>query len=83
MCLCRRRCARSRPNLVNTAVEIVKASSLLSAIGVGELLLTTQEIIGRSFKTMEFYALAGGLYLAINLVIATGGSWLERRYRLR
>jgi polar amino acid transport system permease protein len=71
------------PNLVNTAVEIVKASSLLSAIGVGELLLTTQEIIGRSFKTMEFYALAGGLYLAINLVIATGGSWLERRYRLR
>jgi polar amino acid transport system permease protein len=71
------------PNLVNTAVEIVKASSLLSAIGVGELLLTTQEIIGRSFKTMEFYALAGGLYLAINLVIATGGAWLERRYRLR
>ena len=71
------------PNLVNTAVEIVKASSLLSAIGVGELLLTTQEIIGHSFKTMEFYALAGGLYLAINLVIAMGGSWLERRYRLR
>ncbi|MCP4306237.1 MAG: amino acid ABC transporter permease, partial [bacterium] len=30
------------PNFVNTAVEIVKASSLLSAIGVGELLLTTQ-----------------------------------------
>jgi polar amino acid transport system permease protein len=71
------------PNLVNTAVEIVKASSLLSAIGVGELLLTTQEIIGRSFKTMEFYALAGGLYLAINLIIAMGGSWLERRFRLR
>ena len=47
------------PNFVNTAVEIVKASSLLSAIGVGELLLTTQEIIGRTFKTMEFYALAG------------------------
>ena len=61
------------PNFVNTAVEIVKASSLLSAIGVGELLLTTQEIIGRTFKTMEFYALAGGLYLLINLTIGTGG----------
>ena len=47
------------PNFVNTAVEIVKASSLLSAIGVGELLLTTQEVIGRTFMTMEFYALAG------------------------
>ena len=71
------------PNFVNTAVEIVKASSLLSAIGVGELLLTTQEIIGRSFKTMEFYAVAGGLYLLINLTIGAGGWWVERRFRLR
>ena len=70
------------PNFVNTAVEIVKASSLLSAIGVGELLLTTQEVIGRTFKTMEFYALAGGLYLLINLGIGTGGAWLERRFRI-
>jgi polar amino acid transport system permease protein len=67
------------PNFVNTAVEIVKASSLLSAIGVGELLLTTQEIIGRTFQTMEFYALAGALYLVINLSISAGGGWIERR----
>lgn len=71
------------PNFVNTAVEIVKASSLLSAIGVGELLLTTQEVIGRSFKTMEFYAIAGGLYLVVNLTIGAGGWWIERRFRLR
>jgi polar amino acid transport system permease protein len=70
------------PNLVNTAVEIVKASSLLSAIGVGELLLTTQEIIGRSFLTMQFYALAGLLYLAVNLSVSAGGWWLERRFRI-
>jgi len=69
------------PNFVNTAVEIVKASSLLSAIGVGELLLTTQEIIGRTFMTMEFYALVGALYLAVNLAIGAGGSWVERRFR--
>jgi polar amino acid transport system permease protein len=71
------------PNFVNTAVEIVKASSLLSAIGVGELLLTTQEIIGRSFKTMQFYALAGGLYLIVNLCIGAGGAWVERQFRAR
>jgi polar amino acid transport system permease protein len=70
------------PNFINTAVEIVKASSLLSAIGVGELLLTTQEIIGRSFMTMEFYALAGLLYLLANLAIGAGGWWLERRFRI-
>lgn len=71
------------PNFVNTAVEIVKGSSLLSAIGVGELLLTTQEVIGRSFKTMEFYAICGALYLVINLAIGSGGAWLERRFQIR
>jgi polar amino acid transport system permease protein len=71
------------PNFVNTAVEIVKASSLLSAIGVGELLLTTQEIIGRTFQTMEFYALAGFLYLIVNLFIGGIGSLVEHRFRLR
>ena len=71
------------PNFVNTAVEIVKASSLLSAIGVAELLLTTQEIVGRTFMTMEFYALAGALYLAVNLTIGAGGWWVERRFRAR
>jgi polar amino acid transport system permease protein len=71
------------PNFVNTAVEIVKASSLLSAIGVGELLLTTQEVIGRSYLTMEFYALCGLLYLLLNLGIGAGGWWLERRFRIQ
>ncbi|MCP4380523.1 MAG: amino acid ABC transporter permease [Hyphomicrobiales bacterium] len=71
------------PNFVNTAVEIVKASSLLSAIGVGELLLTTQEVIGRTFQTMEFYALAGALYLVVNLTIAAGGWWIERKVQAR
>ena len=47
------------PVWVNTATEIVKASTLLSVIGVGELLLKTQEIIGRNFLTLEFYVLAG------------------------
>jgi polar amino acid transport system permease protein len=64
-------------------VEIVKASSLLSAIGVAELLLTTQEIVGRTFMTMEFYALAGALYMAVNLSISAGGLWMERRFRAR
>jgi polar amino acid transport system permease protein len=71
------------PNFVNTAVEIVKASSLLAAIGVHELLLTTQEVIGRSYLTMEFYAVCGLLYLLLNLSIGAGGSWLERRFRIQ
>lgn len=37
------------PAWVNTAAEMVKASTLLSIIGVGELLLRTQEVISRTF----------------------------------
>ena len=39
------------PVWVNTGAELVKASTLLSVIGTGELLLRTQEIVGRNFMT--------------------------------
>ena len=43
------------PAWVNTAAEMVKASTLLSVIGVAELLLRTQEIISRNFMSLQFY----------------------------
>jgi polar amino acid transport system permease protein len=71
------------PPWVNTCVEMVKASTLLSVIGTGELLLRTQEIIGRNFLTLQFYLLAGGLYLVINFAIEQAGKALERRVAYR
>ena len=43
------------PVWINTGTELVKATTLLSVIGVGELLLKTQETVGRNFMTLEFY----------------------------
>ena len=71
------------PPWINTCVEMVKASTLLSVIGVGELLLRTQEIIGRNFLTLQFYLLAGALYLVINFAIEQAGKALERRVAFR
>jgi polar amino acid transport system permease protein len=71
------------PPWINTCVEMVKASTLLSVIGTGELLLRTQEIIGRNFLTLQFYLLAGALYLAINFAIEQAGKALERRVAFR
>ena len=70
------------PVWINTAVEIVKASTLLSIIGVGELLLKTQEIIGRNFLTLEFYTFAGLLYFLVNFSIERFGRIVERRLAL-
>ncbi len=71
------------PPWINTCVEMVKASTLLSVIGVGELLLRTQEIIGRNYLTLQFYLLAGVLYLVINFAIEQAGKALERRVAFR
>jgi polar amino acid transport system permease protein len=71
------------PVWINIGAELVKASTLLSIIGVGELLLKTQQIVGRNFMTLEFYLLAGFLYFIVNLGIERLGKRAERRYAVR
>lgn len=68
------------PTWINTGVELVKASTLLSVIGVGDLLLKVQEIIGRTFMSLDFYVFAGALYLIVNFAIERLGKAAERRF---
>ncbi|MBB6487003.1 amino acid ABC transporter permease [Rhizobium lusitanum] len=70
------------PAWVNTAAEMVKASTLLSVIGVAELLLRTQEIISRNFMSLQFYFLAGALYFIVNFGIERFGKFVERKTTL-
>jgi polar amino acid transport system permease protein len=67
------------PTWVNTAAEMVKASTLLSIIGVGELLLATQEVISRTFMSLPFYFFAGVLYFAVNYGIERFGRYVDRK----
>ena len=67
------------PTWVNTAAEMVKASTLLSIIGVGELLLSSQEIISRTFMSLPFYFTAGVIYFTINYAIERLGKYVERK----
>jgi polar amino acid transport system permease protein len=70
------------PTWVNSSTEIVKASTLLSVIGVAELLLSTQQIIARTFMTLEFYLFAGFLFFVINYAIELLGRHIEKRVAL-
>ncbi len=70
------------PTWVNTATEIVKASTLLSIIGVVELLLSIQQIISRNFLSLEFYFFAGLIYFFINFSIEKFGRYLERKFAI-
>ncbi|GEK50682.1 amino acid ABC transporter permease [Vreelandella venusta] len=70
------------PTWITAAVEIVKASTLISVIGVTELLLTTQQIISSNFLNMQFYLLAGAIYFMINFSIERLGRYVSNRLDL-
>ena len=72
--------SRILPPWVNTAVEMVKASSLISLLSVVDLMLSIQQIVGRTRQTLLLYAVAAILYFVINYAISTVGLILEERY---
>lgn len=67
------------PAWVNTAIEIVKGTTLLSVIGVAELLLSTQRVISRTYLSLEFYLFVGFVFFLLNFVLEQLGRALERR----
>ncbi|MEP3277491.1 MAG: amino acid ABC transporter permease [Stappiaceae bacterium] len=67
------------PTWVNTATEIVKASTLLSIIGVVELLLSVQQVISRTFLSLELYFFAGFVFFLMNFAIEKAGRYVERK----
>ena len=69
----------SMPALVNELILLVKASSLVTVVGIVEITRMSQAIASATYRPLEIYLTAAFLYLAINLVIATLGRSLERR----
>jgi polar amino acid transport system permease protein len=67
------------PTWTNAAVEIAKATTLLSIIGVPELILTTQQIIGRTFLSLPFYLMIAILYFLIDFAIERAGRYIDMR----
>ena len=71
------------PAWINAGAELVKASTLLSVIGVGDLLMKVQEIISRDFLSLDFYILVGLFYLVVNFGIERLGKTVDRRFAHR
>jgi polar amino acid transport system permease protein len=71
---------RIAPPAINTAVEMVKGTTLLSIIGVSELLLATQQTIARNYMVIEFYASALAFYFIFNFTLSRIGAYFERRF---
>ncbi|MBC7734942.1 MAG: amino acid ABC transporter permease [Bacteriovorax sp.] len=69
------------PALINEAIMILKASSLVSVVGVVELTRMAQDLAASTFKPLQLFAAAGLIYLVVNLLVARGGAALEKSFR--
>src|SRR5271165_1429879 len=68
----------SIPPLINEFILLIKASSLVSVVGIAEITRVSMNIASMTYRPLEAY-LAGGLfYLAINLSLAGLGGLAER-----
>lgn len=72
--------SRVIPPWVNTAVELVKATSLVSLVSVVDLMLAIQQIAARTRETLLLYFVAALLYFSINFTISRIGQRVEKRF---
>ncbi|WOI56833.1 amino acid ABC transporter permease [Palleronia sp. LCG004] len=63
------------PSIVNEMIAILKASSLVSVVGVSELTRVAQSIVARTYQPLEWYMMAAFLYLILNIAL----SWAANR----
>jgi polar amino acid transport system permease protein len=67
------------PPWVNTAVEMVKGSSLVVLVSVNDLMFATVKVAERTGDPMPLYLTAAAIYVVVNLAISRFGAWLEQR----
>ena len=72
--------ARAIPPWTNTAVELVKASSLLALVSIVDLLYSTEQIAARTRQPLLFYGVAALLYFSINYSLSRFGARIERKF---
>jgi len=72
--------ARILPPLVNTTVEVVKGSSLVSLVSIVELTLATEQVVQRVQKPVPLYLAAALFYFVVNFIVSSSGRRLERRF---
>jgi cystine transport system permease protein len=67
------------PSLSNSLISLVKDTSLVSVIGVTELMLASKEVISTTFRPLPLYLAAAAIYWALSLLFERAQGRLERR----
>ncbi len=71
---------RFLPPWINAVVDAVKGSALVSLVGIVDLMLAIQQVIGRTYRPMPLYVLGALMYFVINYTLSTASRRLEARF---
>ena len=71
---------RFLPPWINTVVDTVKGSALVSLVGIVDLMLSVQQVIGRTFQPLPLYVLGAAIYFVINYTLSQLSRRLEARF---
>jgi polar amino acid transport system permease protein len=71
---------RFLPPWINAVVDTVKGSALVSLVGIVDLMLAIQQVIGRTYTPMPLYILGAIMYFVINYILSSASRTLEARF---
>ncbi len=71
---------RFLPPWINAVVDTVKGSALVSLVGIVDLMLAIQQVIGRTYIPMPLYVLGAIMYFVINYSLSLTSRRLEARF---
>lgn len=67
------------PPWINSATEMIKASTLLGMIGVVDLLLVTRQIVAKYNDALVYYVIIGCFYFLLNTLIEYFGKRISKK----
>lgn len=68
--------------LGNNLIVLLKDTSLVSIIGIAELVYSAQRAVSETYSPFEFYLTVGVIYYAVNLVLEAGLHLLENKVEM-
>ena len=71
---------RFLPPWLNGVTDAVKGSALVSLLGVLDLMLAIQQVIGRTYEPLPLYVLGASIYFTLNYSLSLMSRMVERRF---
>ena len=69
------------PSIINQFIITLKDTSILSVIGFPELVNTAKNVVSATFMSFQTWAIVGGMYLVVILLLQRAAKVLERRLK--